>query len=360
MSAIIAIAAAAALSQSATPLPIPAPQDTLAPEPRDPKVAALVAQFPDYRATDQPLAGSLTITGSATMSRMLVAMGDAFEQLYPDVKVEVNQGGSARGLAALRAGECDMASVSREVTPEEIEEIEQVTGKKAHVFPVGRDAACIYVNVGNPLGTLTREQLNGIFALTHSLTDTMVMRWNEIQADSPLGDDWVMLYVLDPGHGTMQQFMRLVMPGERLQTSMCHRQPTPSAVVNACCAYLNSIGIAPFVYRQPRAKLLSVQMSKDSPAVEPNFWTIHRGEYPMTMPLNVIALSAPDAPLAPIVFEWVRYMWSQSAQDTVAALGGVVPDPAQMPAVIRDSLKVPAKAAATPQPPTSTGTPSGK
>lgn len=360
MNAIIAIAAAAALSQSATPLPILAPQDTLAPEPRDPKVAALVAQFPDYRATDQPLAGSLTITGSATMSRMLVAMGEAFGQLYPSVKVEVNQGGSARGLAALRAGECDMASVSREVTPEEIAEIERATGKRAHVFTVGRDAACIYVNVGNPLGMLTREQLNGIFALTHSLTDTMVMRWNDIEADSPLGDDWVMLYVLDPGHGTMQQFMRLVMPGERLQTSMCHRQPTPSAVVNACCAYLNSIGIAPFVCRQPRAKLLSVRMSKDAPAVEPNFWTIHRGEYPMTMPLNLVALSPPDAPLAPIVLEWVRYMWSQSAQDTVAALGGVVPDPAQMPAMIRDSLKVPAKAPANPQPPVSTGTPSSK
>ncbi len=360
MGTTIAIAVAAALSQSAAPLPVAELQDTMSPEPRDPKVAALVAQFPDYRASDQPLAGSLTITGSATMSRMLVAMGEAFEQLYPDVKVEVNQGGSARGLAALRAGECDIASVSREVTPEEIAEIERATGKQAHVFPVGLDAACIYVNVGNPLNSLTRAQLNGIFALTHSLTDTMVMRWTDIEADSPLGDDWVMLYVLDPGHGTMQQFIRLVMPGERLQTSMCRRQPTPSSVVNACCAYLNSIGIAPFVYRQPRAKLLSVQMTKDSPAVEPNFWTIHRGEYPMTMPLNLIALSPRDAPVSPIVFEWVRYMWSQSAQDTVAALGGVVPDPAQMPAMIRDSLKVPAKAPASPQPPVSTGTPSSE
>jgi phosphate transport system substrate-binding protein len=360
MSATISLALAAALSQSAAPLPIPAPQDTLAPEPRDPKVAELVAQFPDYRATDQPLSGSLTITGSATMSRMLVAMGEAFEQLYPSVKVEVNQGGSARGLAALRAGECDIASVSRDMTPEEIADIERATGKKAHVIPVGRDAACIYVNVGNPLSTLTREQLNGIFALTHSLTNTMVMRWTDIEADSPLGDDWVMLYVLDPGHGTMQQFIRLVMPGERLQTSMCHRQPTPSAVVNACCAYLNSIGIAPFVYRQPRAKLLSVKMTKDSPAVEPNFWTIHRGEYPMTMPLNVVALSAPDAPLAPIVLEWVRYMWSQSAQDTVAALGGVVPDPAQMPDVVRQSLKSPAKAPSSARTPDSGSSTSGK
>ena len=349
MDALISIAVAAALSQSTMPPPAAQPPISNGSNARGTDVDALVASFPDYPVRAEPLSGTLTIAGSTTMSRMLSVLGDDFQELYPDTRIEVNQGGSSRGIEALKAGRCDLAAVSRGVTADEIAAIEKATGKRAVVIPVGVDAVCVFVNADNPVRSLSREQLNGIFSMTHSAADDMVMRWSDIDPSLPLGGAWVTMYVLDPSHGTMQDFIRSVMPGERFQTSMCYEQPTPSAVVNACCAYPNAIGIASFVNHQPRARMVPVQMAPDRPAVEPTFWTIHRGEYPMTTELNLVALADASGALPPLALEWVRYMWSQSAADTVADMGGVLPSPAAMPALIRASMPTRAKAEVSPE-----------
>ncbi len=352
MDALIAIAVAAGLSQSTMPLPTDQVPISDGRNTRDAAVDALVARFPEYTIReDQSLAGTITIAGSTTMSRMLSVLGEDFQEVYPDIRVDVNQGGSSRGIEGLKAGRCDLAAVSRDLSPAEIAAIERATGKRVAVIPVGLDAVCVYVNADNPVRSLTREQLNGIFSLTHNLTDTMVMRWSDIDPALPLGGAWVTLYVLDPNHGTMQEFIRIVMPGERFQTSMCYEQPTPSAVVNACCAYPNAIGIASYINDQPRARMVPLRLAGDGAAVEPNFWTIHRGEYPMTTPLNLVALTDESRSLPPALLEWVRYLWSQSAQDTVADMGGVSPNPASMPAFIRESMRTRSK----PADPTSPG-----
>lgn len=339
MHTLVALALAAALSQSTMPLPTTRTPISDGSNTRETAIDALVSSFPEYSVRAEPLSGTLTVTGSTTMSRMLSALAEDFGELYPDVRIAVNQGGSSRGLEALQAGRCDLASVSRDLAADEIAALEKATGKRVAVIPVGVDAVCVFVNADNPVKSLNRTQLNGIFALTHALSDTMVMRWSDIDPSLPLGGAWVTLYVLAPKHGTMQEFIRQVMPGERFQTSMCYVQPTPSAVVNACCAYPNAIGIASFINQQPRARMVPVQMSADGPAVAPTFWTIFRREYPMVTPLNLVALTDASGRLPPLVEEWARYLWSQSAADAVADMGGVLPDPKGMPAFIRDSIR---------------------
>lgn len=350
MDALIAIAVAAGLSQSTMPLPTTQTPISDGSNTREAAVDALVASFPEYPLSEQELTGTLTIAGSATMARMLSTLGEDFQEVHPGAKIDVKQGGSSRGLEALKAGRCDLAAVSRHITPEQIAAIEKATGKRVLVIPVGLDAVCVYVNADNPVKSLTREQLNGIFALTHNLTDTMVMRWSDIDPALPMGGAWVTLYVLDPSHGTMQEFISNVMPGERFQTSMCYQQPTPSAVVNACCAYPNAVGISSFAAQQPRARMVPVQMSTDRPAVAPTFWTVHRGEYPMTIPLNLVALTDDSGTLPPLALEWVRYLWSQSAADAVADMGGVLADPASMPEFLRASMPKRAKTGGDPAP----------
>lgn len=359
MDALIAIAVAAGLSQSTMPLPTTQTPISDGSNTREAAVDALVASFPEYPVGGQRLTGTLTITGSATMARMLSMLGEDFQEVHPEARIDINQGGSSRGLEALKSGRCDLAAVSRNVTPEELAVIEKATGKRALVIPVGLDAVCVYVNADNPVKVLTREQLNGIFALSHNLTDTMVMRWSDIDPSLPMGGAWVTIYVLDPGHGTMQEFIRIVMPGERFQTSMCYQQPTPSAVVNACCAYPNAVGISSFAAQQPRARMVPVQMSADKAAVAPTFWTVHRGEYPMTIPLNLVALTDASGALPPLALEWVRYLWSQSAADTVADMGGVLPDPATMPEFLRASMPKRAKSDGAAAQPTAPAEPKG-
>lgn len=99
------------------------------------------------------LAGRLAITGSATLTPLITEVAARFEKLHPAVKIEVQGGGSAKGIAALRAGEADLAMVSRPLGASE---------RDFYAFPIMRDGVAIVVNRGNPVNTITTEQLKEV------------------------------------------------------------------------------------------------------------------------------------------------------------------------------------------------------
>ena len=306
-----------------------------------PEVSAEVKRFPEYLPKVPPFKGSLRLDGSSSMAGLLGALGRSYESVYPDVKVEVKQGGSSSGLAALRAGTCDMAAVSRDLTQAEVAEIEAATGLKVFQVPVALDAVCVFVNRSNVLPTITREQLNGIFSITHSLTKDPILRWSDLDPKSPLGDQMMPIYMLSISHGTMQEFMRWAMPDEGLQTITRREEVSPSAVVNACCAYRTAIGLAGYANRQPRARMLPVSPGTGQAAVAPSFRTIRDRSYPMWRPLNLVVLAKDEASVPPMCMDFLRFVWSESGQDTVATLKAVVTDLDRPPALMRDSVQRP-------------------
>ena len=312
-----------------------------------PEVAAEVSKFPEYLAKVPPFKGTLRIDGSTSMASLLLALGRAYATVYPEVDVKVKQGGSSNGLASLKAGECDAAAVSRDLTEAEVRELETATGKKVFQVPIALDAVCIFVNKANPLPSITREQLNGIFAITHSMTKNPVLRWDDLDPNSPLGANLMPLYVLPEAHGTMQSFMAWAMPGEGLQTITRWDEWSPASVVNACCAYRSAIGIAGYMNRQRRANMVPVSPGMGQPAVAPNFRTIRDHTYPMSRALNLVVLAADEASVNPMVLDFLKFVWSESGQDTVATLKAVVVNLDRPPALMRESVQRPYTAAPT-------------
>ena len=311
------------------------------------EVAAEVSKFPEYLAKVPPFKGTLRIDGSTSMASLLLALGRAYATVYPEVDVKVKQGGSSRGLASLKAGECDAAAVSRDLSEAEVRELETTTGKKVFQVPIALDAVCVFVNKANPLPSITREQLNGIFAITHSMTKNPVLRWDDLDPNSPLGANLMPLYVLPETHGTMQSFMAWAMPGEGLQTITRQDEWSPASVVNACCAYRSAIGIAGYMNRQRRANMVPVSPGMGQPAVAPNFRTIRDHTYPMSRPLNLVVLAADEASVNPMVLDFLKFVWSESGQDTVATLKAVVVNLDRPPALMRESVQRPYTAAST-------------
>jgi phosphate transport system substrate-binding protein len=299
------------------------------------EVSAEVAKFPEYIAKAPSFTGSLRIVGSNAMAPLLAKIASSYESVYPGLKVSVKQGGSTKGIEALRAGQCDLAAVSRSLTPSEIQELEGATGLKVFEVPVALDATCIYVNADNPLPGITRDQLNGIFAITHSLTKDPIVRWNELDPRSPLGDRFMPIHVLPMSHGTMQRFQEFAMPGEDLQTVMRYFEPGPSSVVNACCAYPQAMGIAGYANRQPRARMLPVSEGRGKPFVEPSFATIRDRSYPMWRPLNLVVLAKDASSVPALTLDFLKFIWSESGQDSCAQLGVVVVDIDRAPEVMK-------------------------
>jgi len=304
-----------------------------------PEVSAAVAAFPEYLAKTPPFEGTLRVTGSNAMAGLLTKLASSYESIYPGLKVVVQQGGSAKGIEALKAGECEMASVSRALTESEVKNLETSTGLKVFEVPIALDATCVYVNADNPLPGITREQLNGIFSITHSLTKDPIIRWNDLDRKSPLGDQFMPIYALPAVHGTMQAFFDFAMPGEQLQTIMRFTEPGASSVVNACCAYPSAMGISDYSSRQPRARALPVSTGPGEPFVAPGFRSIRDRSYPMWRPMNLVILAKDADHVPPLSMDFLRFAWSEAGQDTCATLGMVVADVDRAPELMKDSVQ---------------------
>lgn len=304
----------------------------------DNEVSEVVKRFPAYLSKTPPFEGTLRITGASSMAQLLNSLATAYESIYPGVKVSVKQGGSSKGLAALRAGECDMAAVSRDLTPDEVKDLESTTGRKVFQVPIALDGVCIFVNADNPLPAITRDQLNGIFAITHSLTKEPILRWSDLDPKSPLGDAFMPLYMVPMSHGTMQDFVQWAMPDEQLQTILRNEEPGPSSVVNACCAYPAAMGISGYANRQPRARMVPVSEGLGKPAVAPDFRTIRDRSYPLTRSLNLVLLAPSESEVPPLQLDFLKFAWSESGQDTCATLGVVVADLDHPPQLLRDVI----------------------
>ena len=104
--------------------------------------------------TADQLTGKLVITGASTLAPLIAEIGKRFESLHPTVRIDVQSGGSSRGVADARQGLADIGMVSRAMKEEE---------RDLSAFPVARDGVCPILHQENPVQTLTDEQIVAIY-----------------------------------------------------------------------------------------------------------------------------------------------------------------------------------------------------
>lgn len=100
------------------------------------------------------ISGTITVTGSSTIAPLMVGLGARFEQFHPGVRVNVETGGSARGIIDVRSGLAHIGMVSRALRPEERD-------LTAHLL--ARDGVAVIVHAETRVGQIDREDLAGIF-----------------------------------------------------------------------------------------------------------------------------------------------------------------------------------------------------
>lgn len=99
---------------------------------------------------------TLVITGSSTLAPLVREIGRKFESLQPGLRVDVQTGGSSRGIHDLLRGLADLAMVSRSLT-----DSEQQKGLQG--FPLALDGVALIVHEENPLTSLSRLQVAAIY-----------------------------------------------------------------------------------------------------------------------------------------------------------------------------------------------------
>ncbi len=96
----------------------------------------------------------LVLTGASTIAPLAGELGKRFEALHPGVRVDVQTGGSARGVNDTRNGLNDIGMVSRPLNPDETD---------LHAFPIARDGVCLILHKDSPVTALSDAQVIDIY-----------------------------------------------------------------------------------------------------------------------------------------------------------------------------------------------------
>lgn len=101
------------------------------------------------------LAGKVVLTGSSTIAPLMTEIAQRFEARHPRARIDVQTGGSSRGIADAGSGLADIGMSSRGLTTEE------AAGLEAHTLAF--DGVAFVVHGSNPVESLTDEQLLALY-----------------------------------------------------------------------------------------------------------------------------------------------------------------------------------------------------
>jgi phosphate transport system substrate-binding protein len=259
--------------------------------------------------------------GSDTMVNVAQAWAEEYKKAVPSVAVEVSGGGSGVGIAALTKGAIDLANASRDMKPEEIEQVKKNTGKAPKEFIVGYDALAVYVHNDNPLNEITIEQLAQIFVENGKTT-----KWSDIGVKIPgaSGDDIVRVS-RQSSSGTYEFFREHVLAKKDFRLGSRDMNGSKE-VVELVASTPTAIGYSGMGYNEPgKVKMLKIKSKDGEPAVAPSIEATLNKTYPIARSLQVYTLGEPEGELK----KYIAWILSDAGQ-TVVEQSGYVPLPKEL------------------------------
>ena len=241
----------------------------------------------------------ILLTGSSTIAPIMEDLARRYEQSHPDVRIEVQTGGSTRGIRDTRAGLNDIGMVSRALHADE-QDLQRTL--------LALDGLAVIVHRDNPVGDLTIADLRGIY--TGAVTNWSVLGGPDLP---------ITVVHKAAGRATQELFLHYtklgdadiaadVIIGDNVQ-GVRTVAATPGAI-----AYV-SIGSANRESTHGAAiRTIAVNGVPPTPAA------VASGRWPLARELNLVTHPAPPA----VVQTFLHWVTSDAAASTLRA-HGVVP-----------------------------------
>lgn len=234
----------------------------------------------------------LVLTGSSTIAPLAAEIGKRFEALRPGVRVDVQTGGSGRGIADVRQGLSDIGLVSRALKDDESD---------LTAFPIARDGVCMILHRSNPVASLSDAQVVALYS-------GRIVRWKDVGGrDAP-----VTVVHKAEGRSTLELFCRYykldnadirahVVIGDNAQgVKTVAGNPDAIGYVSIGTAEAEAAGDTPI-------KLLPVG------GVAPTTARVADGTFPLSRPLNLVMRRAPEG----LAGEFIEFARSEKVHDLV-------------------------------------------
>ena len=243
---------------------------------------------------DINMSGSVEIDGSSTVYPVSEAVAEEFNELYPNVRVNVGVSGTGGGFKRFTAGETDISDASRPIKKPKETSAAESNGIEYVELRIGTDGLSVVVSPDNDfVECLTIDELKKIWEPGSSINN-----WSQVRVGFP--DQKMRLYGPDTDSGTFDYFTEEVMGEVQLSRPDYTASADDNVLIQGISGDKGSLGYFGYAYyRESKDKLNLVAVDSGAGCVAPSEITISSGEYsPLSRPLfiyvNLASLKRPE------------------------------------------------------------------
>ncbi len=250
---------------------------------------AILLQINAVQAADK-----LVLTGSSTIAPLAAEIGKRFEKQNSGVRVDVQTGGSSRGVSDARSGLADIGMASRALKAEE---------NDLKSFTIALDGVGLILHKDNPVKTLTDQQVIDIYI-------GKITNWKGV------GGKDVRITVVNKAEGrsTLELFLHYYkLKNSDIKPQVVigdNQQGIKTVAGNPGAIGYVSIGTAEFdAGNGVPIKLLPLN------GIAASVENVRNGSFPLSRPLNLVTKTAPQG----LAKRFIDFARSKEVYDIVEA-----------------------------------------
>ena len=234
----------------------------------------------------------LVLTGSSTVAPLALEIAKRYEKLHPGVRIDVQTGGSSRGINDTRRGLADIGMVSRAL---------KSTEQDLNSYSIAMDGICIILHNSNPVNVLSDQQLIDIYR-------GRIRNWNEVG-----GPDLAITVVNKAeGRSTLELFLHhFQLKNSQIKAHVVigdNQQGIKTVAGNPGAIAYVSIGTAEFEEEQG-STIKRLPMSGNAATIT----NVRDGVFPLSRPLNLVIKGKPSL----IEIDFIHFSQSESVNDLI-------------------------------------------
>lgn len=234
----------------------------------------------------------LVITGSSTVAPVASEIAKRYETQHPQVRIDVQTGGSSRGIADVRQSVADIGMVSRAAKPED---------KDLQFHTIAKDGVVVIVHRDNPVQQLTNQQITDLYTGKRD-------NWQDVGGKSAP----ITVVNKAEGRSTLEVFTQhFQLKSSQIKADVVigdNEQGIKTVAGNPLAIGYVSVGAAAVnVERGTPIKVLPLD------GIQANAKTVREGVFPLSRPLNLVTQGA----LSPEQQKFIAFAQSAQVKDIV-------------------------------------------
>ena len=231
---------------------------------------------------------TIQVAGSTSVQPVAEKLAETYMQSHPNVKINVQGGGSSVGITSTQQGQADIGMSSKELKDDEKADLNE--------YLIGNDGIVIAINTANSVSDLTVDQVKDIFS-------GKITNWKELGGP----DAEINVVTREDGSGTRSAFEEIVMGQDTKIVTKAIVQSSTEAVAQAVKGDPNAIGFISLASVNPDVKALQID------GVAPSDQTVADGSYKIQRPFLFLTKGEPSGAIK----EFIDFVLSSEGQAIV-------------------------------------------